>query len=88
NTVGVDAGDGTEGISVPTRNTTDEQARAINNLKPEEVKTYELGTKWDVLNNRLNLTAAIFRTEKTNTRALGTVGFFIYFVFYSVVGFE
>ncbi len=29
----------------------------------------------DVLNNRLNLTAAIFRTEKTNTRALGTDGF-------------
>ncbi len=75
NPVGVDAGDGSEGISVPNRNTTDEQARAINNLKPEEVKTYELGTKWDVLNNRLNLTAAIFRTEKTNTRALGTDGF-------------
>jgi len=75
NPVGVDAGDGSEGISVPGRNTTDEQARAINNLKPEEVKTYELGTKWDVLNNRLNLTAAIFRTEKTNTRALGTDGF-------------
>ncbi|WP_336165991.1 TonB-dependent receptor [Acinetobacter sp. 161(2023)] len=75
NPVGVDAGDGSEGISVPGRNTTDEQARAINNLKPEEVKTYELGTKWDVLNDRLNLTAAIFRTEKTNTRALGTDGF-------------
>jgi catecholate siderophore receptor len=64
NPVGVDAGDGSEGISVPGRNTTDEQSRAINNLKPEEVKTYELGTKWDVLNEKLNLTAAIFRTEK------------------------
>lgn len=75
NPVGVDAGDGSEGISVPGRNTTDEQSRAINNLKPEEVKTYELGTKWDVLNEKLNLTAAIFRTEKENTRALDTDGF-------------
>ncbi|ENW83746.1 hypothetical protein F909_00412 [Acinetobacter sp. ANC 3929] len=75
NPVGVDAGDGSEGISVPGRNTTDEQSRAINNLKPEEVKTYEIGTKWDLLNNKLNLTAAIFRTEKENTRALDTDGF-------------
>ncbi|WP_291375030.1 TonB-dependent receptor [Acinetobacter sp. UBA6720] len=58
NPVGVDGGDGSEGITA-----------AIQNLKPEEVKTYEIGTKWDVLNDKLNLTAAIFRTEKTNTRA-------------------
>ena len=58
NPVGVDGGDGSEGITA-----------AIQNLKPEEVKTYEIGTKWDVLNEKLNLTAAIFRTEKTNTRA-------------------
>lgn len=75
NPVGVDAGDGSEGISVPGRNTTDEQSRAINNLKPEEVKTYEIGTKWDLLNDKLNLTAAVFRTEKENTRALDTDGF-------------
>ena len=58
NPVGVDGGDGSEGITA-----------AIQNLKPEEVRTMELGTKWDVLNEKLNLTAAIFRTEKTNTRA-------------------
>ncbi|KEC86293.1 MULTISPECIES: TonB-dependent receptor [Acinetobacter] len=75
NPVGVDAGDGSEGISVPGRNTSDEQARAINNLKPEEVKTYEIGTKWDLFGDKLNLTAAIFRTEKQNTRALDTDGF-------------
>ena len=75
NPVGVDAGDGSEGISVPGRNTSEEQAKAINNLKPEEVKTYEIGTKWNVLNDKLNLTAAIFRTEKENTRALDTDGF-------------
>lgn len=63
NPVGVDGGDGSEGITA-----------AINNLKPEEVRTMELGTKWDVLNDKLNLTAAIFRTEKTNTRATGDDG--------------
>lgn len=63
NPVGVDGGDGSEGITA-----------AIQNLKPEEVKTYELGTKWDVLNDKLNLTAAIFRTEKTNTRATAEDG--------------
>ena len=75
NPVGVDAGDGSEGISTPGRNTTNEQAIAINNLKPEEVRTMELGTKWDLFNNKLNLTAAIFRTEKTNTRSTDTDGF-------------
>jgi len=63
NPVGVDGGDGSEGITA-----------AIENLKPEEVKTYELGTKWDLLDKKLNLTAAIFRTEKTNTRATTTEG--------------
>ncbi|WP_368678088.1 TonB-dependent receptor [Acinetobacter lactucae] len=40
----------------------------INELKPEEARTFELGTKWDLFNNRANLTAAVFRTEKQNTR--------------------
>ena len=63
NPVGVDGGDGSEGITA-----------AIQNLKPEEVRTMELGTKWDVLNDKLNLTAAIFRTEKINTRATADDG--------------
>ena len=37
-------------------------------VDPEEAQTFELGTKWDLLDDRLNLTAAIFRTEKQNTR--------------------
>ncbi|WP_374570536.1 TonB-dependent siderophore receptor [Acinetobacter sp.] len=75
NPVGVDGGDGSEGIGAPGRNTSEEQARAMNNLKPEEVKTYEVGTKWDLLDEKLNLTAAVFRTEKENTRAVTTDGF-------------
>ncbi len=39
------------------------------NLKPEKNRSIELGTKWSVLDNRLQLTAAIFRTQKTNQRA-------------------
>ena len=75
NPVGVDGGDGSEGLGIPDRNNNAAQANVINNLKPEEVKTYEIGTKWDVLDDKLNLTAAIFRTEKTNTRATDSAGF-------------
>lgn len=57
NPVGVDGGDGSEAIG-----------QAYMDLNPEESRTYELGTKWDLLNERLNLTAAVFRTEKQNTR--------------------
>lgn len=42
-----------------------------DSLKPEENVTYELGTKWDVLDRRLSLTAAVFRTEKENARVSG-----------------
>jgi catecholate siderophore receptor len=37
-------------------------------LDPEENNSYELGTKWNLLNDRLSLTGAIFRTDKTNAR--------------------
>ncbi|MDQ8954369.1 TonB-dependent receptor [Acinetobacter rudis] len=58
NPVGVDAGDGSEtALNVN-----------IKDLDPEKARTYEIGTKWDLLDKRLNLTAAIFRTEKQNTR--------------------
>lgn len=39
------------------------------NLDPERNRSYEIGTKWDLLNERLSVTGAIFRTEKTNARA-------------------
>jgi catecholate siderophore receptor len=37
-------------------------------LEPEESRTVELGTKWDLFDGRLMLTSALFRTEKTNAR--------------------
>ena len=36
------------------------------NVDPQESTNYELGTKWDLAGNRLQLTGAIFRTENTN----------------------
>jgi catecholate siderophore receptor len=45
-------------------------ANAANNpnLAPEETRTYEVGTKWDLLRNRLSVTGAVFHTEKINAR--------------------
>jgi len=40
-------------------------------LKPEKTRSIELGTKWDVLQERLSLTAAIFETRKTDARSAG-----------------
>ena len=40
----------------------------LADLKPEKTKSIELGTKWDLLDKKLNLTAAIFRNEVTNVR--------------------
>lgn len=37
-------------------------------LDPEESRTIELGTKWNLFGDRLMLTSALFRTEKTNAR--------------------
>jgi catecholate siderophore receptor len=38
-------------------------AASTEAYKPAVSKTYELGTKWELLDERLNLTAALFRTE-------------------------
>ncbi len=35
---------------------------------PEENTTYEVGTKWDLLKDKLNLNGSIFRTQKLNAR--------------------
>ncbi len=55
NPVGMDAD--VDGLSVSNQS-----------LDPEEARTYELGTKWSLWENRANVNAAIFRTEKQNTR--------------------
>ncbi|MBL8196065.1 MAG: TonB-dependent siderophore receptor [Blastocatellia bacterium] len=48
------------------------EAFALNanttNIKPEENRTFEVGTKWDLLAKRFSVRAAAFRVEKTNAR--------------------
>lgn len=39
---------------------------ANSNYAPQKTKTSELGTKWDLLNKKLAVTAAVFHTEVTN----------------------
>ena len=38
-------------------------AASTEDYKPAESRTWELGTKWELLDDRLGLTAALFRTE-------------------------
>ncbi|MGH8466704.1 MAG: TonB-dependent receptor, partial [Pseudomonas sp.] len=54
-------GEGTDSNPVTT-------ATVKNDMEPEETTNYEIGTKWDLLDQRLALTAALFRTEKDNAR--------------------
>ena len=45
---------------------TSANSAANTNYQPQKAKTAELGTKWDLLGNRLALTAALYRTEISN----------------------
>ena len=53
-------GNGSEDLGVNTEANAD--------LKPEKTKSIELGTKWDLLDKKLGLTAAVFRNEVSNVR--------------------
>jgi len=44
------------------------------NLDPEQNDSYEVGAKWAVFDGRLNLTGAVFRTDKTNARVTDAGG--------------
>nr|WP_243453977.1 TonB-dependent siderophore receptor [Oceanisphaera pacifica] len=41
-------------------------AAGVEDLKPEESETWELGTKWELMDGRLGLDGAIFRVDKTD----------------------
>jgi catecholate siderophore receptor len=59
-------GEGTEGQSLtPGRSGVGANAA---DMAPEKNKTYEIGTKWDLFDKSMSLTAAVFRTETTNAR--------------------
>lgn len=59
---------GSEGASACTLTAANED------LKPEKNRSYEIGTKWDLFDDRLSVTAALFRTEKTNQRVNDAFG--------------
>ncbi|WP_445672600.1 TonB-dependent receptor [Pseudomonas inefficax] len=60
-------GEGTEGN--PLGGSTDRSGNLLSSdMEPEETTNYEIGTKWDLLDQQLSLTAALFRTEKENAR--------------------
>jgi catecholate siderophore receptor len=42
---------------------------ATDALKPEKLENYEIGAKWDI-NPSLNLTAAVYQLDRTNTSAV------------------
>ncbi|WP_110993489.1 TonB-dependent receptor [Pseudomonas sichuanensis] len=61
----------------PLGNSTDRSGNLLSSdMEPEETTNYEIGTKWDLLEERLSLTAALFRTEKENARVqVGTTSY-------------
>ena len=62
------AGAGTS-VNPSIENMTQTTPRAsLDALKPERSRTYEVGAKWDGFRGKLLVTAAVFRTEKTNAR--------------------
>lgn len=44
---------------------------ATATIEPEKSFSVEVGSKWDLMATRLSLSAAVFRTEKTNARTPG-----------------
>ena len=47
---------------------------SITDLDPEKTKNIELGLKWNLLGDRLAISADLFNTEKTNARQLDADG--------------
>lgn len=60
---GNDGGDGQDALTV-----------AVQNLQPQDSRNLELGTKWEVLNGRLSLNAALFQSKMNNARVIAPDG--------------
>ena len=41
----------------------------VHDLKPEKSRSWELGTKWDLFDEQMSFTAAVFETKKTDARS-------------------
>ncbi len=53
-------GNGNEDLAITTP--------ALADLEPEKTRSFEIGTKWDLMDKKLALTAALFRNNVTNVR--------------------
>ncbi|MCA8253556.1 TonB-dependent receptor [Burkholderia sp. AU31624] len=53
---------------------TDQITATNQDLAPERSRNIEIGAKWDVLQDQLSLTSALFQTEKTNARVSDGLG--------------
>ncbi|MES2743530.1 MAG: TonB-dependent siderophore receptor [Pseudomonadota bacterium] len=60
---GNDGGDGLDALTV-----------AVSQLKPQESKNFELGTKWEILARRLSVSAAVFHSVMDNARVTAPDG--------------
>lgn len=60
---GNDGGEGVDGLTV-----------AVQNLKPQESKNFELGTKWEILARKLSVSGAIFASKMKNARVTSVDG--------------
>lgn len=67
---GIQTASGTANFALsPTANNQNNPA-----LDPQKTKSIELGTKWDLLNNQLNLSAAVFSVENDNQTSFDDLG--------------
>jgi len=73
-------GEGSEGNSIA--------ATTLDDLKAEETKSYEVGTKWEFVDGALGVNLALFRTETTNARTTGADGLPEYVGERRIQGFE
>lgn len=53
---------------------TDQITANNQNLTPERTRNIEVGAKWDVIDEQLSLTSALFDTEKTNAQVSDGLG--------------
>ncbi len=63
-TLGTSLNPSLEGLSYSIANTA---------IGPEKTRNFEVGTKWDFFRQRLMLSGAVFRVEKTNARTPGVL---------------
>ncbi len=61
------------GVAQPAGGNNNRPIEAGFDVEPERTRSIELGSKWDVLGERLSLTGALFRIEKTQARNVDPV---------------